>query len=231
MTRLRTVGVAVLGAFLAVSSCTETGNTPPSRGPSTAIASRTSPSENSSSPAPSPSRTSEASIQVDISQSTVVRFISINLAQPPFDAIHVRRAATYAIDRQALLRARYPDGYRGTPATHLFPDILEDGLLRDFDPYPGPDLDAARAEMRRSRHDSDGDGRCDAKECEQVLAITPEEASATRAAKELTRQLEPIGIHLRVATCCQTMYGKCSDPLTPTRSVWRTCSVPITRMR
>jgi len=141
------------------------------------------------------------------------------------------RAAAYAIDRQALLRARYPDGYRGTPATHLFPDILEDGLLRDFDPYPGPDLDAARAEMRRSRHDSDGDGRCDAKECEQVLAITPEEASATRAAKELTRQLEPIGIHLRVATCCQTMYGKCSDPLTPTRSVWRTCSVPITRMR
>ncbi len=83
----------------------------------------------------------------------------MNLAQPPFDDVHVRRAANLVIARRALVERFGPGGAR--LAVHAAPDSLEGNLLLDYDPYPTPggggDLAAARAEMAQSRYDSDGD--------------------------------------------------------------------------
>jgi peptide/nickel transport system substrate-binding protein len=108
-------------------------------------------------------------------------YIGMNLAQPPFDDLHVRRAVNYAIDKAALVRiARVgrglPHGRTGQVATHMGPDSEENGLLIGYDPYATPgsrgSLTDARAEMRRSRYDRDGDGVC---------AITPSaETSSSR---------------------------------------------------
>ncbi|HEX9123742.1 MAG TPA: hypothetical protein VF984_10385, partial [Actinomycetota bacterium] len=61
---------------------------------------------------------------------------------------------------------------------HIAPDAVEGGLLQSWRPEwlpsAGGDLEAARAEMARSRYDRNGDGRCDAKVCHGVRALVQE---------------------------------------------------------
>jgi peptide/nickel transport system substrate-binding protein len=100
-----------------------------------------------------------------------VRAISMNVALPPFDDIHVRRAVNLVVDKAALVELS------GGPqaaqvAGHIVLNSLEDNLLLSYDPYASPesrgDVDAARAEMRLSGYDADGDGRCDDPGCSAV---------------------------------------------------------------
>ncbi len=82
-------------------------------------------------------------------------YVTLNIAQPPFDDVHVRKAVSLAVDKQALRQAAA--GYLPEPwvpvtrATHIAPDFLQNNLLLEYDPYATPDdrgdLDAARAEM------------------------------------------------------------------------------------
>jgi ABC-type transport system substrate-binding protein len=88
----------------------------------------------------------------------------MNVAQPPFDDVHVRRAMNLAIDRPAI-------GAGAQTATHLVTNGLERNLLVSYDPYgvrEGPRIAAARDQMAQSRYDTDGDGRCDARVCRRV---------------------------------------------------------------
>lgn len=151
------------------------------------------------------------SLQIDVRQGSVLLFVAINVGVPPFDSIHVRRAASYAIDRSAILALMSDEGYRGQPATHLFPDALEDGFLRDFDPYASPNRRAAHAEMRMSRYDSDGDGVCDARVCEEVPAVFAPGGDG-RAFVPLARGLRRIGITLDVISFDRYAAGLCLDP-------------------
>jgi ABC-type transport system substrate-binding protein len=108
-------------------------------------------------------------------------FVPMNLAVPPFDDVAVRRAVNAAVDRAALLtafldgRAAAQGGFRlpGEVATHVFADDLTAGLLVAYEPFPSAgdrgDPAAARAEMRNSRYDTDGDGLCDALVCSNVV--------------------------------------------------------------
>ena len=93
-----------------------------------------------------------------------LRYLSMNLAMPPFDDVHVRRAVSYAIDREAVAGAMTGLGLSVEPATHLAVDSLEGGLLSAFAPYR-TDLAKAKAEMALSKYDHDGDGICDASAC------------------------------------------------------------------
>jgi peptide/nickel transport system substrate-binding protein len=138
--------------------------------------------------------------QTHVNAGGAIRPIFMNVALPPFDDVHVRRAVNYVIDKQRLVDLQ--GGPVGADAYgHLVGDALEDGLLRDYDPYRtsghAGDLEKARAEVAQAKaYDTNGDGRCDAAACAHVPAITRE--AFADLAKAVAADLAPLGIQLDV---------------------------------
>jgi peptide/nickel transport system substrate-binding protein len=100
-------------------------------------------------------------------------FMLLNLAQPPFDDVAVRRAVNAVLDREALLPEFSPErGSAFAPAAHVFPEVAVGGLLRDYIPADvasiAGDADRARELMAESSYDADGDGRCDGAACQVI---------------------------------------------------------------
>jgi peptide/nickel transport system substrate-binding protein len=129
-----------------------------------------------------------------------VRGLIINVAVPPFDDIHVRRAMNWVIDKAGLVEIQ------GGPSAarvfgHLAPDAFLDGLLLDYDPFGTPggrgDLEKAKAEMALSRYDSDGDGLCDTPVCERIAALTRKQFSAV--AEAAAGDLRQLGLGIEVS--------------------------------
>ena len=95
-------------------------------------------------------------------------WLGFNLAEPPFDDVHVRKAANLAIDKAAIVSQvqRAPHLIHGpetaTVATHIAPDSEEDNLLLSYDPYSTPghrgSVPLARHEVARSGYDRNHDG-------------------------------------------------------------------------
>jgi peptide/nickel transport system substrate-binding protein len=129
-----------------------------------------------------------------------IYYITLNLTQPPFDDIHVRKAANLVIDKQGL-RVAFGGPLSGEIATHVVPNAMLDGLLDDYNPYPSPDGGGdeagAREEMKLSRYDTDKDGVCDAPECEDVLNLSGNLEILKRATPVVEASLEKIGITLK----------------------------------
>jgi len=130
-----------------------------------------------------------------INERNVVRFLSMNLAMPPLDDVHVRRAVNYAIDK-AQLTGLIGGPVFGRIAGHLANNSLTDNLLLDYDPFATPDhrgdIDLAREEMRQSRYDSDANGTCDHAACQGLRAVSHPLLSSA----EILDQLASIGIGL-----------------------------------
>jgi peptide/nickel transport system substrate-binding protein len=161
--------------------------------------------------------------QIHSDPSDAVRYIEMNLANPPFDDIHVRRALNYAIDKAGLLQLRGGPIF-GETAGHIIVDGLEDNLLKDYDPFATPnsqgDLDAAKKEMAQSKYDTNGDGVCDDPVCKDVLTLTDESDPYPKQTALIQQNLEPLGITLDVKSFERTtMYSKCEDP----NSHWQLC--------
>ena len=103
-------------------------------------------------------------------------YLTMNLTQPPFDDVHVRRAVNLVMDKQGLRQA-WGGPIQGEIATHVLPPNMTGGhpSAGEYDPYGSADQDgdaaAARAEMALSGYDSDGDGRCDDKVCAGVMLL------------------------------------------------------------
>ena len=97
-------------------------------------------------------------------------YLSMNLTQPPFDDVHVRRAMSWLLGRAAL-REAWGGAQAGPIARHLIPDSLLGGRLKDFDPFATPgdrgSLAKAKAEMTKSRYATRG-GVCTAGACKRV---------------------------------------------------------------
>lgn len=72
-----------------------------------------------------------------------VRFMEMNLAVPPFDDPHVRRAVNLVFDKGAVRGFAEQLGHPGEVADHLAPDSLESDLLASAAGYPH-DVAAAR---------------------------------------------------------------------------------------
>lgn len=155
----------------------------------------------------------ELGVQVKVEPRDVIRYISMNLAVPPIADLHVRKAISYAINKEALLHLR-GGPIVGDVATHLVLDSMENALLESYDPYP-TSIAAARAEMARSAYDEDGDGRCDHEACRDLLmqaakGYFPEmDELAASVRSDLTR----IGITLRIETVRRSdTYEDLGDP-------------------
>jgi peptide/nickel transport system substrate-binding protein len=145
-----------------------------------------------------------------------VYYISMNVAEPPFDDVHVRRALNFATDKAGLLQIRGGPLF-GEPATHAITNPLTNDLLADYDPFPSEndsgDLEAAQAEMAQSAYDSDGDGVCDDPVCENIVSATDEADPYPDQSALIQQNLEGLGLTLDVTTFERTtMYDKCNDP-------------------
>ena len=91
-------------------------------------------------------------------------------------------------------------------------------MLADYDPYATPndsgDIGLAQEQMSQSKYDTDGDGRCDAPECEDVLAIYASDSATGRKIAALCAA-EP-GADRDHARCegvvtTTPMYAKCNN--------------------
>jgi len=98
----------------------------------------------------------------------------MNLTQPPFDDLHVRKAMNWVIDRAAL-RQTWGGPTAGAVANHIVPDTLFDNQLADFAPYATPgdhgSVAKAKAAMKGSKYDLHGNGMCSSPKCKNVLMI------------------------------------------------------------
>jgi peptide/nickel transport system substrate-binding protein len=102
-------------------------------------------------------------------------YVTMNLTQPPFDDVHIRKAMNWITDKDGM-RKIVGGVAAGGIATHIAPDTLFNGRTKGYDPYRTPgqrgSLAKAKAEIKKSRYDSDKDGICDADACKDVLMIT-----------------------------------------------------------
>ncbi|MGH2691257.1 MAG: ABC transporter substrate-binding protein, partial [Actinomycetota bacterium] len=158
-----------------------------------------------------------------VTPSDGLRYMSMNLAQPPFDDVHVRKAINLVMDKDALRRTRGGPLF-GDLAGHIIPNTLLVGAsidgtpINDYDPYASEggigDVEAAQAEMAQSKYDSDGDGICDDPACEGVLMIADQEAPYPDQNAVIESSAEKIGISFDVRSGDRYtfMYDTCDDP-------------------
>ena len=131
------------------------------------------------------------------------RFAIMNLAQPPFDDIAVRKAVNYAVDKQRLVEA-FGGPLQQQVASHIALDSLEDNLLVTYDPYATPgsrgSIELAKKAMSASRYDANHDGVCDAPVCNNVTALVVDNPRASKAGRAIADSLASIGIHLHLVS-------------------------------
>jgi peptide/nickel transport system substrate-binding protein len=157
--------------------------------------------------------------QVHSNPSDGNRYLTMNLAVPPFDDVYVRRAVNYVIDKDALRRTRGGELF-GDIAGHFIPSTLLGGLNEDYDPYETPngqgDVNLAMEQMKQSKYDTDQDGICDAPECQGVLTITDNADPYPAQNAIITDNMKQIGIELDVKSGDRYtfMYDKCLTPET-----------------
>jgi peptide/nickel transport system substrate-binding protein len=130
-------------------------------------------------------------------------YITMNLTQPPFDDIHVRRALNWIIDKAALLQ-NWGGPLTGTIANHIVPDTLFNFKLQEYKPYgtPGDHGSVAKAKqaMKGSKYSTGNDGMCDASACKNVLVLADARAVDPGMVQVLQQDAGKIGITFTVRT-------------------------------
>ncbi len=136
--------------------------------------------------------------RVHVTPGLISRYINMNLAVPPFDDIHVRRAIELATDKKTIVPLLDPNA---VPQTHAIPDAFENGLLTDYDPFATPggsgDIAGAKVEMARSAYDGNKDGICDSPACQHIaFPVRNETPEIGIAAQDFVAEVAPLGIQL-----------------------------------
>jgi peptide/nickel transport system substrate-binding protein len=149
-------------------------------------------------------------------------YFTMNLVVPPFDDVHVRKAANFIMNKEGLLRA-LGGATSGVPAEHIIPPTVLSGQLApgQFDPYGCsagancPDhkgnLALALAEMKKSKYKTDATGKCTDAACKGVLNVTRSTAGFTVLEPIESAALAQIGIVLKNSEV-QSFYGKAGVP-------------------
>jgi peptide/nickel transport system substrate-binding protein len=129
-------------------------------------------------------------------------YVTMNWAAPPFDDIHVRKAANWIMDKQGILQA-WGGSTVGEIATHNIPPIVLGGLLpaSEYNPYPSEgnrgDEAKAKEEMKQSKYDTNKDGVCDAKECSNLVMINRNVTPWTDSEAVVVSSLDKIGVKVK----------------------------------
>lgn len=154
--------------------------------------------------------------RLQVNDRNTLRYISLNVAARPFDDVHVRRAVNLAINKSAF-RDAAGGPVVGEIAGHLMVNSYQASLLSGYDPYAttsaAGDIELARAEMRLSAYDSDGDGRCDLPACRGVKALTFNVGWFPAAVPGVVSVLHDLGIELDLqALPPDDLFDLTSDP-------------------
>jgi len=87
-------------------------------------------------------------------------------------------------------------------ATHVTPDPMLNNLLKGYDPYKTPgeagSVTLAEQAMKGSKYDTNGDGKCDASVCKNVLLVSDERAVDSRMLPIIQADAAKIGITFKV---------------------------------
>jgi peptide/nickel transport system substrate-binding protein len=155
--------------------------------------------------------------RLQINEFEDVRFLTLNIARPPFDDVHVRKAINFVIDKQRILSAWQAGLNAAAIYDHLAPDATEDNLLARYQPYPSEnhagDISAARQEMMLSAYDQDRDGKCDQPACDLGAVLWRNSDSYPDLAPIVRDDLAEIGITFEPKIVGSSeMYQACADP-------------------
>jgi peptide/nickel transport system substrate-binding protein len=128
-------------------------------------------------------------------------YLTMNLTQPPFDDIHIRKAMNLIIDKQALRKA-WGGPVLGSIATHIAPPVMYNNGLTEYDPYSTPnstgDVAKAAAEIKQSKYDPGKTGKCTASACKNVLMIADTRALDNRMVPVIEGDAAKVGITFKV---------------------------------
>jgi peptide/nickel transport system substrate-binding protein len=134
----------------------------------------------------------------------LMEYLSMNLTQPPFDDIHVRRALNWIVDKAAL-RQVWGGPLIGKIAGHIVPDGIFDNQLAEYDPYRTPgdhgSLAKAKAAMKGSKYDVDHNGTCGVPAaCHDVLLLNDTAQTYSRMLPTIMQDAKELGITFHVST-------------------------------
>jgi peptide/nickel transport system substrate-binding protein len=128
-------------------------------------------------------------------------YITMNLTQPPFDDIHIRKAMNYIMNKGALQKA-WGGPVVGSIATHIVPPVLYNNGLAEYDPYATPnengDVGKAQAEVKQSKYDPGKTGKCTASACKKILMIGDVRAVDNRMIPIIQADAAKIGLTFTV---------------------------------
>lgn len=143
-------------------------------------------------------------------------YLAMNVIAPPFDDVHIRKAANWVMNKAGLVRAR-GGSLSGIVAEHIVPPDVLGGQLKagEFDPYASKDhagdVDKAKEEMKLSKYDTNKDGLCDASACKNVQHSTRATAPYPDMAPLIEQSFDKIGITLKT-TQIQKYYATIQVP-------------------
>ena len=145
-------------------------------------------------------------------------YVTMNLTQPPFDDIHVRKAMNYILDKVSMVQAWGGPTY-GKIANHVVPDTLFSNQLAEFSPYKTPgdkgSIALARKAMKGSKYDTKGDGTCSASACKNVYLLADTRLADTKMVPVMEADARKIGISFKV----HTINGAYPTLQTPSKNV------------
>ncbi len=141
--------------------------------------------------------------KVKIYPADSLSYIGLNIFQPPFDDVHVRKAVNWAVDKNALWTLAGGDP-AGIIAGHFIPPSMMGNQLATYDPYATPgnkgSVADAKKEMALSKYDKNGDGICDPglAACTVTDLIVSNDNDQLKGAQILQQSFAPIGIKLDI---------------------------------
>jgi peptide/nickel transport system substrate-binding protein len=145
-------------------------------------------------------------------------YFTMNLTQPPFDDVHVRKAMNWIMDKAALQKA-WGGPIPGSIATHIVPPVLYNNGLAEYDPYATPNsagsVAKAAAEIKQSKYDPGKTGKCTASQCKGVLMIADTRGVDTRMIPIIQEDAAKIGITFTV----RSINGAYTTIQTPSKNI------------
>jgi peptide/nickel transport system substrate-binding protein len=130
-------------------------------------------------------------------------YLTMNLTQPPFDDVKVRRAMNWVMDKAGLVQA-WGGPTVGKVANHIIPDPLLNNMLAEYAPYKTPgdhgSVAKAKAALKGSKYDTEKNGMCSADECKNVLLIVDTRQVDVKMLPVIQASAKKIGITFEART-------------------------------